>query len=97
MFNIILTYFGYIISYPWLFSAGNKDTKRIEKIACRITPDIKSIYVKNTCISNIYAVDTYIKYASFGGACTRFICTKKTLVRNIKLRALVKSRVILAD
>ena len=58
---------------------------------------MKSIYVRNTCIGNTYAVDTYIKYASFGGACTRFICAKRTLIGNIELRALAGSRVILAN
>lgn len=59
--------------------------------------NIESIYTRNTCIGNIYAVNTWIKYDNVGGTCTRSIFICFAFIQDIESRTLAGLRVILVD
>lgn len=90
MFDTILTYFRYILSYLWLYLANSKGTKNIDKDIYIIIINIKSIYIKNTYISNIYTIDIWIRYFSIKAIYIKDIYIKNTSIRGIKIKILVK-------
>lgn len=82
--NIVLTCSKYILYYPWLYPAGNKNTKDTDKNAL-----IMATGIGNTCIISIW-----IRYSGIGGDCIRDIYTKDIFVWGVKPRTLVALGII---
>ena len=57
----------------------------------------RSIYTKNTCIGNIYAVGTYIGYIDIKNTCTGYSCARDVFAEGVEPSALARLRVILVD
>lgn len=55
------------------------------------------ICARDTYISSTCTMGDWIKYYGIGIACTRSICAKSTSVKDVKLRALIRSKVTLAS
>lgn len=55
---------------------------------------IESTYTRNTCITNICVVSTWIRYFGIRNACIRDISTISTFVEDINPRELVGSEII---
>ena len=91
LFKIILTYSGYILSYPKLYLTDVKGNKKINRGAYIVVFDIRSLYTINICISNTSAMRTWIGCISIGDACIGYICARGAFVKNVEPRALVES------
>lgn len=95
LFNTILTYSRYISSFPLLYFFSSKDTKNTDKDTYMMTISIRNTYNRNTYIESTYTMATQIRYANIRGAYIEDIYTRNALIRGIKLRVLVGSKVIL--
>lgn len=94
MSNLILTYNGWITDCLWLCSANGESAKSIDRDASIMAANIRSTYIKDTCIGITYVVDIWIRCAGFKGVYTGYICAKSAFTGAIKPKALAKSRII---
>lgn len=94
--DIILTYSGYILDYPWPCLASGEGTKNINRGAYIVIASIESTCTRDIYIDSTCAMGTWIKYAGIGGTCIGGICVKSICIRDVEPRILAGLRVTLA-
>lgn len=97
LFDKILTYFECILGCPWLYSASDEGAKGIDEGTYIVDASIRSICTKDTCIGSTCIIHTWIWCYSIGDTYTRVIYIKSTSDRDVELRTLIRSEVILAS
>lgn len=90
MFDIILTYSGYISDYLWSCLTGDEDAKSINRSFYIVITGIKSIYTRDICINNTCTLNTWMRCANIEKACTKNICTINIFIRDVEPRILIE-------
>lgn len=96
MSNTTLTCFKDILNFLWLCSANDIDIKngdRNNRSLCIIVISMERTYAKDTYISNIYVIATWIEFADTRSTCIGNICG--AFFWDIESRVLAKLEVVL--
>lgn len=95
--DIVLIYFECILDCLWLCLANSEGAKDITRDICIMITNIKNTYTKNIYISNIDAIDTWIRCIGIRSTYIRGIYTINALIWGIILKILIELEVILVD